>query len=833
MQRTITVLFIVLTALTAGFSQGHGKGGWKGRQKPKFMGSLKGKVIDKTSGKPVEFASVVLIESRSGKEKDGQITSESGKFKFNEVPVGHYKLAISFIGYADTSLEVSLTRKDPYLDVGKIGIAPTAVLLGQAEVKGEKVLIEQSIDKISFNAEKDRTLIGGDGTDVLRKVPLLTVDQDGNVSLGGSKDVKILINGKPSTLFSTNPGDALKMLPADQVKRVEVLTSPGAKYDAEGTAGIINIVTKKNRLDGISGRVNGRGGYPQNRFGVNVNAAQGRLGGSVNGSLYYGIPRAGNTYFYREKSLGASKETFLKEGTFKGGYFGYWGQGELIYELNGYNSIGTSLSWGGHNHDREGNTHVDFENPIRALVEQYDREESTASGRGRLNWATEYTRSFDNEQRLFTCGVQLENVNSNTHNILKQNPKDPSQEYLVINENEDNIGNNIELTGQVDYKHPLNPKWFVETGAKAILRNIVSDFSAESLDAGSSKYNEIPDRTDIFFYRQSVYAGYLSSTYQLDKWGFMAGVRYEDTQIEGHFDRFSSSVDNKYNNIVPNVAISRKLSITQTIKLSYNQRIRRPSLFHINPYINQIDRRNIQFGNPDLKPAKSDKIELSYTNFIMGSSILAKLFYRNTSDVVSPYTNVDSLGVASRTFYNIGLRQELGLNLFTSLRLGKKFTIRLGGNIINARISSTSDIAQGLSNTGFEFGGHMGATYNLPNDYSLEVMAFGRSPRVTVQGFEATFWMTSFSFQKSFWNRKASLGLAVIDPFWDQKVFSSKLEEPGFYQESRYAVPFRSIGLKFSYSFGKLKVKKRFKSHIKNDDLLEGGGDGNGGGGMK
>ncbi len=827
-----TILILMALWLTGTMVSAQHRGGWQGRKAPQFMGSIKGKVVDGQSGKPIEFASIVLIGLRDGKEIDGQITTESGKFKFNEVPVGKYKIAVSYIGYADTSMVVIPTRKKPYVDIGKIGISPTSVLLEHAEVTGEKALIEQSIDKISFNAEKDETLVGGDGTDVLRKVPLLMVDQDGNVSLGGSKDVKILINGKPSSLFSTNPGDALRMLPADQIKRVEVLTSPGAKYDAEGTAGIINIVTQKNRLDGISGRVNGRAGYPQNRFGVNLNAAQGRLGGSVNGSLYYGIPREGSSYFYRQKGLGAQKETFLNEGSFKGGYFGYWGQGELVYELDGYNSIGSSVSWGGHNRSRDGISEVDYNNPLRKLLEQYSRKEHSASGRGRLNWTSEYTHSYDDEDRLLTAGVQVELVNSNTHNTLLQTPEDPLQSYLNINENEDNIGNNVELTGQVDYKHPFTSQWFLETGAKAIQRNIISDFSAEAYNESTGSYTEIDQRTDIFYYHQNVYAGYLSSTYQMDKWGLMAGIRFEDTRIDGHFEKFSSEINSNYNNWVPNVAISRKLSMTRTVKLSYNQRIKRPSLFHINPYVNQIDRRNIQYGNPELKPARSEKVELSYTQFTRGNSILAKFFYRNTVDVVSPYTSVDSLGVARRSFYNIGLRKEYGLNLFSSIRFGKKITLRFGGNIAYAQISSNSGFAQGLSNAGWELGGHGGATYNLPGNYSLEIMAFGRTPRITVQGFEQTFWMTSVSFQKSFWHKKAILGIAIIDPFWDQKVFTSKLEEPGFFQESRYEIPFRSIGLKFSYSFGKLKVKKKFKSHIKNDDLLDGGDQNNGGGGM-
>lgn len=823
---------LLLSLLVTGlYSQKHG--GWRGRSAPKFRGSVKGKVLDNKTGKPIEFASVILINGTTQKEQDGQITTTSGKYNFIDVPIGKYRLAISYIGYKDTTIEVVLTRKKPYIEAPMVRIKATSVLLKSAEVQGEKVLVEQTIDKISFNAEKDITLIGGDGADVLRKVPLLSVDQDGNVSLGGSRDVRILINGKPSTLFSTNPGDALKMLPADQIKRVEVLTSPGAKYDAEGTAGIINIVTKKNRLDGISGRVNGQAGYPQNRFGLNLNAARGRIGGSANGSFYYGIPREAHSYFYRENSRNGAKETFLREGNLDGGYFGYWGQGELVYEIDGYNSIGSSVSWGGHNHSAKGINNVEVVNPNLSRYEKYARDEDKIDGRGRLNWSSEYTRTFDDENRLFTAGLQIESVRSTSHSTLLQNPDNPIQNYLFINENQDNIGNNVELTGQLDYTHPITKAWKAETGIKAIRRSIISDFSAEAFNKSSSDYVEISDRTDVFHYQQDVYAGYLSSTYNLNKWGFMAGMRYENTAIDGFFDRFNSIVKNDYTNWVPNIALSRKLSMTQTIKISYNQRIRRPSLFHINPFINQLDRRNIQFGNPALKPSRSEKIELTYTNFIMGSSILAKFFYQNTVDVVSPYTSVDSNGIASRTFYNIGLRDEYGVNLFTSIRLGRMLTLRLGGHIKRAHIIANTGVANGLENTGYELGGHAFGTFTLPKNYSIELMAFGRSPRITVQGFEATFWMTTISFQKAFWNKKATLGLSIVDPFWANKVFTSKLEEPGFLQESRYETPFRSVGLKFSYSFGKLKFKpKKFKSTIKNDDLFEGGDSSKGGGGM-
>ncbi len=834
---TISYLLGLLLLLPAlGWAQHRGHyGQYGGRHGAKtVLGSIKGTVIDRQTGAPLEYVSIVVSRKDDSTQVDGTLSDAHGKFSMLEIPVGNYLVLFSYLGYNDTTIEVQLTRKDPDAKL-QVLLSPSQLVLKEVKVKGQRALIEQSVDKISYNVEKDATLIGGDGVDVLRKVPLVSVDHNGNVSLGGASNVLILVNGKPSSLFSNDPGNALKMIPAEQIKRVEVITSPGAKYDAEGTGGIINIITKRKGLEGISGRINGRAGYPQNRLSLTLNSAKGRLGGNLVGSAVYSIPRWGSTSTVRITPYQGQEEYYHQIGDFKGNFFGYWGRGEGIYEIDGYSTLGTSLSWGAHTHSMYRETEVFYTNPALDTIENFWRTVDGYNERGRYNWTLDYIKNFDQKDRQFSAAVGVEYIRKVNTSDLDQKAKEfmapnpPAYQYEKL---QDNLGHNVEITVQSDYTHPINEQLKAEAGVKTIQRIIRSDFTTQYRDAETpgKDFILLDDQSDVFHYRQSVYAAYLSGTWKWSKdWSLITGLRWENTGIEGYFRDFEGSFKHGYDVWIPHVAIARKFGWAQTIKLSYNKRIRRPSLTHINPFVDVSDERNIRYGNPELKPVIAHRGELSYNIFMMGSSMVLKAFYQRTNDEIGPYTYVDSVGISHRSYYNLGARNELGLNLFIGIHLGPKFSLNLNGHVRRVEIIARQGQARGLTNVGYQAGGFGNLQMDLPHDLKFEIMVFGRSPRVTVQGFEASFWMTSFSLQKYLWNKKATLGISVIDPFWARKVFRTRLENPGFFLESINEIPFRSVGLQFSYKFGKLKYgPKKYRTRIKNEDLLKGEDNGEG-----
>ena len=281
---------------------------------PSIKGKVTGRLIDAESNEPLAFASVAIYDPKKNKAINGTITGDDGRFKLTNIPLGSYELQISFVGYDQKTLPVQLTPKNPDLNLNTIQMSGNLQQLEEVVVQGERELIETKIDKIVYNAEQDVANDGGDASDVLRRAPLLSVDLEGNVSLRGSQNVQILVNGKPSTMFAGNPGDALRAIPADQIKSVEVITSPSAKYDGEGTAGIINIITKKSNAEGFTGNVNLSVGNLSNRAVAGITAGKGRFGLNANGSAYYRIPQVGSTRLLRRDIIDDETRLLTEDG---------------------------------------------------------------------------------------------------------------------------------------------------------------------------------------------------------------------------------------------------------------------------------------------------------------------------------------------------------------------------------------------------------------------------------------------------------------------------------------------------------------------------------------
>lgn len=819
MTKTITFLLAICMATVTLAQQPQG-GNWGRQQQPSITGKITGTVLDSISGSPVEYATIVLIDPKSDKEVDGTVTDNKGEFKFPAEKMGEYKVHISFLGYDAKVIEgVKLTGEKPDFDIETISLRPSELMLQEVTVTGDASVVENKIDRIVYNAEKDVTLGSGDATDLLRKVPLLSVDLDGNVSLRGSSNIRILINGKPSSMFNGNVADALKMFPAEQIKSVEVITAPSAKYDGEGTAGIINIITKKSRVDGFTGSVNVAPGNRQSTTSINLNAARGRFG--VNGGAFavYSNPRQGIYEFERGGLVAGERQTpdLTQGGKTETSRLGFRGNFGAYYDLNAYNSINSSISFGGFTFDRDGNTDATLNyNAIEEITNRHNISESLNS---RFDWTTDYIKKYPNSEREFSMAFQLNGDISNADTKLMQTG---NLEYLAIDEKSKNDGLNLESTFQMDYIHPFSKKVKLETGAKAILRNINSDFSFDGYNFDTNIYERDYSRSDVFDYSQNVYAGYVSLNAQLnEKYGLLTGARYEGTEIDGKYKYNENTFTNSYSNLLPSFTISRKLKGFSSVKFSYNQRIQRPSLQYINPYIDQQDRNNITFGNPEVKPELSHNFESGYNTFFKGVVLNASLYYRHTKDVIQQILDVDS--ISTTTYENAGTDHSIGVGLFGSGTIKEVWQLR--GNVDVRRADLKGKVnGYDASNTGYEMNSFLSSTFAITKKTKLELWAMIRTPRVTLQGTQATFWMYSLGFQQDLFGKRGSLGIRIANLFHRALHFDSDLEGADFYQVSKFEYPFRSYALSFNYRFGKLDFKaKDRKSRVKNDDLKDSG----------
>jgi ferric enterobactin receptor len=824
-----SLLFVLILTLTSFSLQAQRPpGNWGGRsQGPSITGKISGVLVDSLTNLPLEYASVALIQAQSGKAINGTITDEQGRFRMAEVKVGTYTLQATFLGYETKKLaDIETSKQKPDADLGRILMVEKSVSLEEVEITAEKALIENKIDRIVYNASQDVTNIGGDASDVLRRVPLLSVDLEGNVSLRGSSNLQILINNKPSGMFSSSVADALKMIPAEEIKSVEVITVPGAKFDGEGSGGIINIITRKKTVEGVSGSVSASGGNRNGNSNLSLAFARGRFGINGNASYRASWPRPGYNSFFRADTLAGGDIRLLEqEGETFSDWNGFGGRLGAFYDFNAYNSILSSFNYRGRFNGRDADNLASFVDPLASINQQYLQTQETFGLFSGFDWNTDYIKTTDTKDQEFSIGVQISgNINNQDYTLLREGIENSlGDPELFINEFSDNRGNNLEITFQTDYTHPFSEKLKLETGAKAILRTINSDYVYQERLLPESEFIKDEFRSNVFNYQQDVYAGYGQVTWNLSKkWSTVLGLRYEHTTIGGDFVDEGEPFTNQYDNLLPSFIVSRKLKGFSNIKLSYNQRIQRPSLRFINPFVNSADPRNITVGNPELDPEVTNQFELAYTTILKGGITLnTAIFYRRTTDVIESILQVKENGVTETTFLNISDNQSVGLDFFGSIKLFKIWTLRGGASFYTYDAQGQIN-GQTVTNTGLIYRLNGNSTLTLPKDFQVEFFGFYRSPRITLQGTQTSFYIYSLGAKKLLFKKKGSVGINVIQPFQRDMVFDGEFNGDGFYQFTSFSIPFRSYNANFSYRFGNSKRQRSRRSKLRNNDQKEG-----------
>ncbi|MEO6148936.1 MAG: TonB-dependent receptor, partial [Mucilaginibacter sp.] len=772
-----------------------------------------------------------------------------------------YKVGISFIGYPSKYIDpVTTTLSKPDFNMGTVYIA-SVKMLNEVQVTGQVSTIENRIDKIVFNAEKDVTSAGGNVTDILRKVPLISVDMDGNVSVRGDQNIRVLINGKPSGAMSASVADALRTIPADQVKSVEVITSPSAKYDAEGSAGIINIITKQKNISGVSGTVSGGIGTRQNNGNANFNYNKNRLSLSVNAGGNFTWPQTSHTDFlqhidntglpentdgpaiFRQNIINNNKSanTVKRYGTIS--------SATLNYDINNFNNISSTFRFNQGGFDLDGESNNNRRNlldPTDINGINYKGITSSKTTFGGFDWSADYTHKFKKEGHEFTVSGQW------SHSLIKN---DYLYRYEAVNPNQrgDNDGINNEYTVQGDYTLPISKILKLEAGGKGIFRRLSSDYNifdgaaGGGLNADPNNFTFNDASSNDYKYEQSVYAGYSVLNFTLtDKYALLVGGRFEHTAINGApigppkdgLDPFSAG----YDTFIPSLTIQRKLTATQTLKLSYSKRIQRPSLQFLNPYINRSNFFSQTVGNPELSPEISQTVELNYNTFIKSSVINFSVYYKHTKDLIEGIAGTvqDSIQgqvvPVTRTVYqNIGINRSWGASFFGSVTPIKPLTIRSNINVYTYSPVAAGSFVQDATNTGtyVMVNAFLNAQYDLGKSFIAESFVMFNSPRRNIQGTNPAFSMYVFGVKKQFLDKKASLGFSTVQPFKEHLSFNQTIKTPTLDQSSKTKVPFRSFGITFSYSFGNIKFSnpQQKKKGVNNDDLKQddsGGGSGGG-----
>jgi outer membrane receptor for ferrienterochelin and colicin len=778
-----------------------------GPAKKMVTGRITAIILDSASRKPIDYATVSLLKTKDNKSVNGAVTDERGKLTLSNVSPEEYKLSIGFMGYKTKVIVVKTTPEKPDLNAGIIYLSSTTSSLKEVEISGQKALIENKVDKLVYNAEQDITNAGGDATDVMRKVPMLSVDVNGNLQMRGSS-VRVLINGKPSGTMANSVADALKMIPAEQIKSVEVITSPSAKYDAEGSGGIVNIITKKKSAEGTSGSVNTSVGTRSNNGAFNLNAKTGRL--SLTGSLgvNHAYPQNSKVLSSNKVALQTGGGTSLEQNGFSDwSRVGYNGSAGIDYDFNNYHNISTNLKINRFSNGGPGTTTSSNLVNLTSAIITRDMD----MGFNNLDWSVDYRKTSKKEGEEFSVSAQLSTGrNTSDYSNKTNSPALPPEGLLEVGSN---TGKNNEYTVQTDYTYPFSKTTTLETGVKGIFRNIISNYGNAAQD---------------FDYDQNVASAYGVLGFKLTKKiTAKAGLRTEYTKINGlSGDR--TKFDNDYFNLFPSLILSQSLKGASTIKVSYNRRIQRPSLFYLNPFENKSDQFNILKGNPDLNPELSDNIEMGYSTFIKGSVINASVFYRSTKNVIesiiTPLPVVPGAPQAFLTSYtNVGRSESYGMNIFGSYNPKPKWTLmaNIGLNTYNVNNgSSTNKVNTG---TFLNYTAFARSAYAFPGGWNTEIWGVINSPRRTFQGKTDAMYFYGGALKKEIWKKKATIGLNVLNPFSRDLVINTvnngkNAQGDTYEQKTNIHYPLRSFGINLSYNFGKLKFTQP-KKGVKNDDL--------------
>ncbi len=820
---------------------------------PRGNAKLTGIVTDSTTGKPVEFASIALINAQTKKPIDGTVADDKGKFTLTKLPQGDFQLLISFVGYRNKTVSsVKLDRKGD-INLGAIKLGADVRTLKEVEVIGQASLVEEKVDRLVYNADKDITAKGGDATDVMRKVPLLSVDLDGNVSLRGSSNVRVLINNKPSTIVASSVADALKQIPADMIKTIEVITSPSAKYDAEGSAGIINIITKKTTLQGFTLNVDSGVGNRGTNLGLNGNLRTGKMGFSLSGfgrANYNVLGRFANT----QRTFGSSGTTTTDQtaDTRMHGIFGQYTLG-WDYDISKTSSITASLRYGArNNYQNQDNFLTRTISPTAYFPIVSNRNVLTKDLSGTVDANVDYTRTFAKPQQELSVSAQYSRNNRNndfTADILS------APDFSVISARQQNLNNsfNQESTVQGDYQTPIGKNQMLEFGGKAIFRQVESDFSY-NVATGTGPLLTDPTRAgNTLNYDQNIGAGYVSYTLTTkNKYTIKAGTRYEHTTINASYTQNQPGEQGgaagkdlgipNYSNLVPSLNISKSLKGGKTIKLAYNRRLQRPGIQFLNPNVNTSNPTNITKGNPLLSPELTDNIELATSAYIKSVYLNVSLFARQTNNSITSVRDTVTTGAGQVTnptlaqaiqtsYLNIGRESAYGTNVFGNATFFSKWQIGGGFDLYYSYLTNNNaGSVYNATNSGWVVTGRFFTNLTLKNGWGVQGFGFIRGKQVQLQGYQGGFAFYSLGIKKDLKDKRGSFGIAAENFFNHPFTIRSESSSPIFAQNSTTSMYNAGVRVNFSYKIGKLSFdqpqRKKGRS-VENDDVKggEGGGE--------
>ncbi len=814
------------------------------------QGSVRGKIVDETTGDPVEFVNIVVTPKGSTHLAGGTITDGEGSFRIDELAYGSYVLTVSYIGYQNTTREFTLSATAKNAHFKQIAISEDNQMLKEIEVTGVRSQMKFEIDKKVFNVDQAIAATGGSASDILQNIPSVEVDTEGTVSLRGSESVTVWINGKAQGLTADNQGDILEQMPAESIERIEVITNPSAKYSPEGTVGIINIVLKRDRKAGYYGSAQVGASMYDLDFGgynasANINYSSGKLDAYANISYRERHHRNENTSY---------RENYRKADTT---YLDQFGHGNM----NGRNMFArTGLTW--HVTEKD---HLSLDlmgmmgSPRRTNVIDYTGGQ-VVGGMQQQDYTRNRTTTSSGQMLMYNLSLGYKHEWSTTHwldftasrhhwgndndNIYLDStyvdvPSESSQHVPSYGSYQEQVGamSSIDYEVQLDYENAFNDNHKLQAGYRGTFTRennptTTYEMKKEKLIENYRLYNE-------FIYNRDLHALYATYSGKLWKnFGYQVGLRGEVYTVSTD-SKHKDDEGKQYSNfellkpefqLFPSVFLSYQLPNDNELQVNYTKRVRRPWGGQLNSFHNISDSTNISFGNPLLRPEYSNAFEFNYLKSWENHMLSVSAYYRTTDDIMQRISYMED-GIMYNTSDNVAQSLSSGVEIVGKNRFFGKLDVTTTLNMFYYKLDEfdftlpNGDNLHGDASEDFSWNIRMMGTLGLPKAWSLQVTGMYNAKSVIAQGYRAPNYGLDAGVRKQFAGGKWSFSLNGRD-LLNSRRFHSVKWGPDFYQESSNFRGGRQISGTFTYSFGNMRAKKPRKMDNGGMQPEYGGGDG-------
>jgi outer membrane receptor protein involved in Fe transport len=774
---------------------------------------LSGTVSD--SSKPVSLVTVRIFKKNSEVPLQTALSKENGSFQFNKPDAGNYVLSFTHTGFSEKRIDVTVVSEPADMLVPPVELSRTSATLKEVTVKSQRPLVEQSDDKIVFNVEDDPAAKTETAIDILRKTPFVTVDGEDNIKVNGKTNFKVLLNNRETSMFARNIKEALRGFPGVLIAKIEVITTPSAKYDGEGIGGLINIITKK-KVVGYNGTLSSfsRTSDKLNTFSVNGNAKFGKMGVS----LFFNKGFTNPFLLYNINTTIPSTQNVYAKRTLEGNQYSNsswsFGNAELSWELDTLNTISlyTNINSGSNKTVSDQLITTEF-TADPSIVSNYDL--TNKSNNPGVNVGSDYIKHFKkNKEREFSVRFLGEfGKNDSKLNSFQDNPG--TDRYLINNSH----AINNQYTIQVDNSIPLKKNSKFEGGMKAILRRASSDFESLIKYDPTTDYKPSPANTDFFKYKQDVVSIYSMYSFRTKKSSFRFGGRMEYTNVNGNFITSNMKVKSNYTTLLPNIQFTNRLSKVTTLVLTYTKRLQRPYIYDLNPFVFNNDSLNISYGNPNLAPQTvhvlSSQLRFGKGNTFAGINIDASY----SGNKILQYSSFDpQTGITKTTSLNIGKEFQSSLNLNFSTKLTPKWSLFINGSLRYANVKNNSNASQSNKGLGGNF--NLNTSYKFTEKFNISsYLGLWKDPQTIQTTYPFSTWH-NVAFNYRIFKNKINVSLRAVNYFEKTFDFKTITKDQNFYSLNMIRQIRRGAVLALTWNFGKLTETVSKKKGVNNDDIL-------------